>query len=192
MFADNATSMTDTASVTVIGRVLGGNIDLLQSKRAFNQTRGVDATTVTAQSGDIIVYTLSVENRGNQAATNFVVEDDIRDILELAELTSFGDATFNLGLYKLSWPAVTVPAGSKVDKVFTVRVRSAFPSASDFVMTNFYGNRVDVRVPRVGGEFIAPKTGATLALSLLFASLTVASYALRKEKFRFKLRNHAQ
>lgn len=186
-FADNANPVTDTASVT-IGAVLGANIDLVQSKRAFNQTKNVNATAIAANSGDVIVYTLTVENRGNTTANNIVIEDDIGDVLELAELVTFDGATFNLAARRLTWPAVSVFPGGRVDRTFSVKVRPSFPAGTDFVMTNFYGNRVDVPVvgPRIAGVFVAPKTGGTATLSFVLAWLSVTSYMAYK-KDRFKL-----
>jgi uncharacterized repeat protein (TIGR01451 family) len=180
--ADNVNPVTDTATVTV-SAVLGGNIDLLQSKRAFNQTKNQNATTVVAQPGDVIVYTLSVQNRGNAPATNFVFDDEIRDVLEMAELVDFGDAAFNFGAYRLTWPAITIPAGGTVEKIFTVRIRPSFP-AGDCLMINSYGNSISVAVacPRIGGVFVAPKTGSTLLISLGMGFLSTLAYAAKRRK----------
>src|SRR5258708_3943843 len=59
--SDNTNSANAQATVFV-STVAGGNIDLVLSKSAYNQTRNVDATTVTAQPGDVILYTLRVQN----------------------------------------------------------------------------------------------------------------------------------
>ncbi|MBI4049746.1 MAG: DUF11 domain-containing protein [Candidatus Doudnabacteria bacterium] len=185
VFADNLSSVTDTASV-LVSQVSGGNVDLILSKRAFNQTKNQNAIQVTATAGDLIVYTLTVENRGNSASTNFVVQDNIGDILELAELTVFEGASFDLANRRLTWPAVSIVAGGRVEKTFSVRIRSTLPASSDFVMTNVYGNRVDVNVarPQIAGVFVSPKTGSGAILSFGLAFATVVAYAVyRKNKF---------
>ncbi|OGF03930.1 MAG: hypothetical protein A3H14_02505 [Candidatus Doudnabacteria bacterium RIFCSPLOWO2_12_FULL_49_8] len=187
--ADNANSVSGQATVTVSGTVLGGNVALVQSKRAFNQTRNADAITVVAQPGDIIVYTLSVTNQGNTPAANYVFQDDISDVLQLSQLQDFSDGTFNLGALSLSWPAVTISPGVTVTKTFTVKVNSSFASGLDNVMTNTFGNTVNVQVnkPTVAGAFISPKTGPTTNLSLLFAFLTVGAFVARKQKSQLKI-----
>src|SRR5258708_2545716 len=182
--SDNTNSANAQATVFV-STVAGGNIDLVLSKSAYNQTRNVDATTVTAQPGDVILYTLRVQNRGNATATNFVFQDDLADVLELSRLNAFEGAAFDLGKLSLSWPAVSIPAGATVEKTFSVVVNSTSPAGSDNVMTNVFGNTVNVRVARVAGTFTAPHTGAGSMVSVALAFATVLGYwGIRKQKFQ--------
>jgi len=179
--ADNASQVSDSASVILVP-VLGGTIDVNLSKRAHNTTRGQDATTIVAQPGDTITYTLTVDNRGNATATAFVIEDNIADILELAELVSFEGGTLMTNNV-LRWPGVDIPANGRVEKTFTVRVRSNISNNSDFVMTNVYGNTVNVNVKK---PFVAPKTGSTGFISFTLALVTLGAAAFfRKQKFQF-------
>jgi hypothetical protein len=137
---------------------------------------------------------LKVENRGNAAASNYVFQDDIKDILDLAQLEDFGGAEFLLGQYMLRWPAMTIPANSTVEKSFSVRVRSSFPAGSDNVMTNVFGNTVNVTVikPTVAGVFTPPKTGtaATLVFSLAAASALVALGYRKREQLKLMLNKY--
>jgi len=187
--ADNAFSTSASASVFVQGVVAGTNIDLVLFKKAFNRTQNVDATTVVAKPNDVIAYTLTVENRGNGATSNYVFQDNIEDILQLAQLEDFGGAEFLLGQYLLKWQPVTIGAFSKVEKTFTVTVRSSFPQGSDNIMTNFFGNTVNVTVnkPAVAGVFIAPKTGSTATLSFGLAVLSVLGFAVYRKREQLKL-----
>jgi uncharacterized repeat protein (TIGR01451 family) len=105
--ADSLAKVTDTASVILVP-VKGVDIDLKLSKKAFNETQKKDATTVVANPGDIITYTLTVENKGTGTAAGFVVEDDISDIIELAELTALYGGTFNINTGMIRWPAVDI------------------------------------------------------------------------------------
>ncbi|MBI4049744.1 MAG: DUF11 domain-containing protein [Candidatus Doudnabacteria bacterium] len=179
--ANNASTVNDLASVSISQiQILGGNVDLVLSKRAFNQTKNQNAIQVTATAGDLIVYTLTVENRGNTASGNFVVEEDLFDVLQLAELVDFSGAQFDLARHKLTWPGQTIAAAGRIEKTFSVRVRSQFPAGTtDFVMTNVYGNRVDVNVarPQVAGVFIAPKTGSKATLSFGLSALVLIGFA---------------
>ena len=181
--ADNASTVNATATV-YLSQVLGTNVNVSLSKRAYNQTRNVDATQVTAQSGDIIVYTLSVYNSGNAPSYNFVIQDDLSDVLQLSQLDAFGNAAFNLGSLSLSWPAETIPAGGRVEKTFSVKVNSSLPAGSDNVMTNIYGNTINVNVnrPIIAGVYYPPKTGTTLNLSLLLACLAVVSFFIYRNR----------
>lgn len=180
--ADNAPSVSDTASV-FLSSVQGTDINLLLSKRAYNNTQNADATTVTARPGDVITYTLTVHNTGSAAATSYVFQDDIKDILELSELGNFSGANFDLGRMILTWPAVNIPAGGKAEKTFTVTVRETFPAGTDFIMTNTFGNTVNVKVR---GPFTAPATGGPATLSFILSGLVAATYAAyRKGKLRF-------
>ena len=82
---------------------------------------------------------------------------------------------------------MTIPAGSKVQKSFTVRVKTAFVSESDFVMSNVYGNMVNVHVRKIPYE--APPTGNTTSISLSLALLMAASFAfVRQSGISFKLK----
>ncbi|MBI2607521.1 MAG: DUF11 domain-containing protein [Candidatus Doudnabacteria bacterium] len=188
-FSDNTSPVNDSASVFV-SRVVGGNIDLVLSKSAYNLTQGRDATAVTARAGDQIEYILRVENRGNATATNFVIEDSIADILELADLLSYSGATFDSSARVLRWPSENIGAGQTVEKRFSVRVKSPVPGGTDLVMTNVYGNTVRVPVgtppsvpPPVYPPYKAPPTGPATTFSLILAGLTVAgAFGIKKIK----------
>ena len=176
-------SVTDYAWVKVQRQ---GNVNLVLSKLAFNTSKGKDATRQAADKGDYIDYVLTVENRGNTPALGFVIEDNIADVLELADLVNSVGATLDANKV-LRWPGMTIPAGSKVQKSFTVRVKTAFVSESDFVMSNVYGNMVNVHVRKIPYE--APPTGNTTSISLSLALLMAASFAfVRQSGISFKLK----
>jgi uncharacterized repeat protein (TIGR01451 family) len=178
--ADNSNTANAQASVFVAS-VAGSNINLVLSKSAFNQTQNVDATSVPAHSGDLIVYTLSVQNTGNAPATNFVFSDNLSDVLQLSQLQDFGGSAFNLANLTLTWPAVTIPANGTVQKTFSVMVDQSFPAGSDNLMTNTFGNTINVTVlkPTV---FTAPKTGPTTDVVVMLSVLTVAGFAFYKHQ----------
>lgn len=171
--ADNASRVEDNAKVKLIP-VQGGSVNLNLSKRAYNNTKSKDATTITAKAGDSITYTLRVQNTGTVDATGFIFEDNIADILQLSDLTNFSGADYNATTKMVTWPAVTIPAGSTVEKSFTVKVKSPIPTGTDYVMTNVFGNEVRVPVDR---GFVAPNTGAASTMSFGLAFLSLISFA---------------
>ncbi|MGE5298117.1 MAG: hypothetical protein ACM3KM_03065, partial [Acidobacteriaceae bacterium] len=179
-FADNVNSVSASADVRLVA-IGGANIDIRLSKRAFNNTLGQDATVVTARKGDLITYTLTVQNFGTGTANGFVIDDDIADVLQLAELVDQGGGTLNFGSNSLRWAAMDIAAGAKVEKTFSVRVRNVFPSNTDFVMTNVYGNTININVTR---PMVAPATGAgTTAGIALAGAVTALAFFIKTKKF---------
>jgi uncharacterized repeat protein (TIGR01451 family) len=170
--ANNALQVTDQAQVMLVP-VLAGNVNLVLSKKALNTTQNKDATTVVAKAGDVITYTLTVENTGTAAAPNFVVEDNIADILELSDITAFYGGSYDASTKSIKWAAENIAAGAKVEKTFTVKVKNPIPTGTDYVMTNIYGNKVDVPVAK---PFVAPPTGSAATVSFMFALASVAGY----------------
>lgn len=186
--ASGSNVSTVNASATVfIGQVLGGNVNLVLSKRAWNDTKGLDAQSVNASKEDYITYTLTVTNNGNSPATNFVVTDDLSQVLPYADLLDNGGGSISGNV--LTYPGMNIPAGSTVTKTFKVRVKYYLADNLSYTMTNTYGNTVTIHIntPQVKGEFIAPKTGAD-TIALTFGALSTAAYAAwRKKKFISKL-----
>jgi|GEM_PF-5847731 uncharacterized repeat protein (TIGR01451 family) len=178
--ASNTGDVTDFASVTIS---LPGNINLVLSKKAFNETQGIDATSFVARPGDVIAYTLSVFNQGSITATNFAFQDDLREVLEFSDLTDAGSGSLSGNM--IFWPNMDIGPGSSVSKVFRVTVRSSIPSNTDLAMVNTFGStvRVPVRKGVVAGTFVAPKTGPAGSLALVL-SLTVMLGYIGFRKFR--------
>ncbi len=184
--SDNAGSVQASAWVFV-SQVSGGNVNLNYSKRAFNETRNADATTVTAQREDFITYTLTVNNSGNTPANNFVITDDLSQVLQYADMVDNGGGSLNGSV--INYPGITVPAGGSVSRSFKVRVKFSLASNLSYTMTNTYGNTVTVRIntPQVLGNFVAPKTGAETAAFSFAGIFTGAAALIRKRKYLMKL-----
>ena len=185
--SDEVTTKQDDANVVVN---LAAGTSFALRKTAFNLTQGVDATTVAANPGDIIVYTLNYRNTGGGTIAGAVIEDSIHDVLELSQITNQGGATSVNSVIR--YPPVDVPAGVEVSRTFQVRVMPAnlFPASSDLAMTNIYGNevRVTVRRPTVAGavtvvsQLSPPRTGPGDWLMLSLASITTTGYWLYRRK----------
>jgi uncharacterized repeat protein (TIGR01451 family) len=129
---------------------------LVLGKSSMNLTQNTDATKVTAQGGDRIIFTMSAENTGKiDARLNF--SENVTDTLEYATINdNGGSATSEVdGAKVLSWGAMTLKPGEKVTRSFTVKVLDEIPSTArgtsdqgsyDCVMTNTFGTSVSIPV----------------------------------------------
>ncbi|MGE5392993.1 MAG: hypothetical protein ACM3NH_04590 [Candidatus Saccharibacteria bacterium] len=183
--------------------------DTVMAITAFNQTKNADATAAPASPKDNIVYTLTVENKGDKVASGYVVEVNIEDISQLATLIDASGANYNSANNSLIWTPIDIPSKGSIEKKFTVRVKDPLPANTDSVMTAKFNNEVSVQVkpgqtaaqtpaqqptqtkptptkpaPTVAGNsYRAPKTGPGLLLVVAVASgLTAAAvFILRRQ-----------
>jgi uncharacterized repeat protein (TIGR01451 family)/LPXTG-motif cell wall-anchored protein len=187
--ADNTNSAQDDAFVYVTGNVLGGGTpNLAFSKKANNDTKNADATTVRASREDYITYTLTVTNSGAGAVSNFVISDDLSGVLPLADIVDNGGGS--LSGNTITFPGINIPANGSVSKSFRVRVKFGLASNQSYIMSNTYGNTVNIVIgtPSVAGAYIAPKTGASGMSAAMFAGLITAGFgAYMKRKTLVRL-----
>ncbi len=178
--------------------VVSPNIQLAKSavylkRDGATPTQLTDANGTTANSGDVIEYTLKVLNSGNGDQAGQLIEDDIHDILEYADVTNFGGGTMAGG--SISWGTATIPAHSTITKVFQVTVKTPIPptprsssdgSSYDLTMTNIFTNSISVKVtpPTTAKQIEAttqtlPQTGAgtNLFIACFGAALLVFFYS---------------
>jgi uncharacterized repeat protein (TIGR01451 family) len=185
-----ATDDCDDATVTVneppVNPCADNNpacIHVTESKTGTNLTQGVDVTTIKAQASDRIEYTVYVENVGQLPVTR-TVSEELSDVLEYSTLTQTGGGTFDATSKVLAWGDITLQPGEKTSRTFVVQLLSAIPttargasepSSYDCIMTNAFGNTVDVNVacetPKLveGAVTELPKTGPTE--NLIFAGV---------------------
>ncbi|MFI5240670.1 MAG: hypothetical protein ACHQUB_03100 [Candidatus Saccharimonadia bacterium] len=161
----------------------------------------IDATTVTAQPGDRIEYSLKTTNSGNADQPNYLLVEDLTDVLEYANVTNPGGGkliTGSDGVSEIEWPMTTVKAGSTQTEVFQVTVKDPIPSTPqstsnpksyDLEMDNVYGNNVAIKVAAPPVKQVEqttqalPQTGAgtsTLIMAAVFAMI-VFFYFRNKE-----------
>lgn len=161
--------------------------DISTTKTAVNTTHGnVDATTITAQANDRITYTITASNVGG-TATTFDFTDNIGDTLEYARLVDNGGGTYDRTTRNLTWPQITLKAGEKQARTFTVQLLesipatptgSSDPSSYDCIMENaFYtsGMKINVNCPTpkvVETVSELPHTGPTE--NIIFAGIVFA------------------
>jgi uncharacterized repeat protein (TIGR01451 family) len=152
-------SKTDSDDAKV--RLNPGSANIERSKSAVNITRGgVDATTVTARSNDVIEYTLVTSNTGN-LATDVTIADGVADILEYADVTEISDngtiVNGDPGTNEektITWPEVNINPDESVVRTFKVKVKNPLPTNFpngyhfDDRMYNFYGNEILIVIER--------------------------------------------
>lgn len=182
VYADNVPQKQDDAWVFLNGgNVLGGSVNLVYSKSARNDTKNSDATAVNASKEDYITYTLTVSNNGNTPADNFVITDDLSQVLPYADMADNGGGSVSGNV--ISYPGITVPAGGSVSRSFRVRIKYFLADNLHYTMTNTYGNTVVVNInnPQVKGAFVAPRTGADTD-AFVFASMMVLAFGVAKKR----------
>jgi fimbrial isopeptide formation D2 family protein len=180
---DSASQVQDDAWVFIQGSVQGGNVNLVYSKRAWNDTKNADATSQIASREDYITYTLTATNSGNSPANSFIITDDLSQVLPYADMVDNGGGVLSGNV--ISFPGITIPANGSVSKSFKVRVKFSLASNLSYSMVNTYGNTITVRIntPQVLGAFVAPKTGGpTVGLASIFGSLMAGGLAVIRNR----------
>ena len=171
---------------------------ITSDKSAINLSQGgVDATTVTAQAGDRIQYTVRLHNIGNVDATS-QYDEDLSDVLEYSRLTNRGGGEFDDQKSVLSWGEVKLAAGEDTSRSFTVTMHDDIPttargtndpSSYDCIMTNTFGNSVNINVECAAVKSVEgavtqlPKTGpgANMIFAGIVASIVIYFYARSRQ-----------
>jgi uncharacterized repeat protein (TIGR01451 family) len=182
---DSVSDVTDDAFVVVINIPKPGTPNIVLSKRAFNDTKNVDATTVNASREDFITYSLITANQGTADAVNYIISDDLSQVLPFADMVELNGGTLNGNT--ITYPAVTIRPGETVVKTFKVRVKASLQSNLSFQMRNTYGNTIVINIPGTT-VFEAPKTGAAGTSAAVFAGLITSGFiAFKKRSALLKL-----
>ncbi len=162
--------------------------NVISTKSATNVTQGdIDATTTTAVASDKVTYTLNVQNTGKNSAET-AISENLSDVLDYASLIDNGGGSFDPAAKTLSWPTVTLAAGEKQTRMFTIQLASEIPATGtgvsdktsyDCRMDNTFGNMVSIDVDcPVQKEVVEqtvselPHTGPTE--NMLFAGVALA------------------
>lgn len=166
------------------------------SKKVANHSRPkdspeyLDANNTTVNRGETIQYTLFVKNPGTIKINNFVIQDNLKDILEYADVVNTNGGKVENGI--ISWPAVDIKPGETIAKIFTVKIKDPIPttptSASDPIsfdgcLDNAYGEVktricVEKPVPKVLEETASelPNTGVSLNVVMTTLFVVFAAY----------------
>lgn len=164
---------------------------------AYNQTKKLPATQIAASPNDIIVYTLSAENKTDKVILGYVVEANIADVVDKSTLIDAAGASYNSATNSLVWTPLDIPSKGTIQKQLSVRVNPLKPGSTNTVMKIRFNNELEIAVQSQqvagantnvnngpGSAFDAPVTGPSGDLSLWLAGLSTAVIAGIK---RFRL-----
>ncbi len=175
----NVNEVSDDACVRVISTPKPGEANIILSKRAFNDTKNVDATTTSAARGDYITYTLVTTNNGGADATNYVISDDLSQVLPLADMISANGGSVSGNT--ITFPSMTIKAGETVTKTFKVRIKQTLNAELTYQLLNTYGNTIVINVPGKA-VYHAPSTGAAGTSAAAFAGLVTAGFVIARKR----------
>lgn len=182
--ATGVASVQDDACVNVIHNTTppphgNGSANIVLSKRAFNDTKNVDASSTNAARGDYITYSLVTTNNGTADKNNYVVTDDLSQVLPLADIISTDGG--NISGNVITYPEMTIRKGETIVKTFKVRVKQTLSAQLSYQLRNTYGNTIVINVP---GQVVyqAPKTGAAGTSAAAFAGLITAGFVVARKR----------
>jgi uncharacterized repeat protein (TIGR01451 family) len=175
---------------------------LVLSKTASNDTQNIaNADGTTAKAGDVITYNLIVKNTGKSDFKKFLVEENISDVLDYADVTNLHGGTID-GQNNVRWPLTDIKAGATITKQITVKVKNPVPqtpvSASnagkfDLTMTNVYGNTsVNIHLPgspiKTTEQLTTslPKTGPGSSVLIGFVIMSIVGYFFARSRLLTK------
>jgi hypothetical protein len=145
-----------------------------ESKEAKNLSQNIsNANGTTAKAADRIEFTIYTTNIGS-GTVGANIQESIGDVLEYAKLLDSGGGTFNDSEKTLKWGNVQIGPQQTDIRKFVVQVKDVIPStpraandpaAYNCLMTNSYGNTIDIHVDCPvekaieGAVHILPSTG---------------------------------
>ena len=151
-------------------------VQIASDKSATNLSReGIEASTITAKAGDRIQYTVTLTNVGGVPA-EAAFKEDLKDVADYASISDNGGGSYDSETSVLSWGTVSLKPGEDTSRTFTVMVAEEIPVTArgtgdpgsyDCIMTNTFGNSIDVGVecstPKVLESTVEqlPATGPT-------------------------------
>ncbi len=170
---------------------------LVLSKSAQNYTQNIDdANNTTAAAGDKIIYTLRVKNNGKTTAKDFVVEENLTDVLEYADVVDLNGGEID-DQKVVRWAKADIKAGVILTKHITVKIKNPIPQTPspasnpgsfDLMMTNVYGNAVNIKLPGSVAKIVEtttttlPNTGPGEVLAVSITLTVVVSYFFARSR----------
>lgn len=169
---------------------------VIQEKSA-SMMNGGDVAKDKAKPSDRIEYKLSAKNDGLAPAKDFVIKDDISDILEYADVIDANGGTVN-DEGEISWPATTIAPGKTEARTFLIKVKDTIssmsqgtgdPTSYDCRMTNTFGNTVNINVEcpqekvveQVVSELPRTGPGANMIIAGIAVSIIAFFYARSRQ-----------
>jgi uncharacterized repeat protein (TIGR01451 family) len=160
-----------------------------------------DANGTTALPADTLTYTLSAKNTGKATVKKFVVQEDMSDVLDYADIVSLNSGNLDNSSHVVAWPAEDIKPGQTASHMLTVRIKSPLPQTPisssdpghfDLTMTNVYGNTVNVKLPASGVKTTEqitqslPNTGPGTGIAISFTIMLVGGYFFARTRLLAK------
>ncbi len=169
---------------------------LVSAKTARNITQEVaDANNTIAKAGDEIIYKLVLKNNA-KIKVKTTVSENMTDVLEYANITNLNGGAIDSNNI-VNWPEQTINAGATIAHFINIKVKNPIPNTPspcppsstvskcpksgsfDLIMTNTYGNTININLPETVIKTTEKVTTTTLpntgpgAGIVIGASLTV-------------------
>ena len=170
---------------------------LVFNKSATNDTQKIaDANGTTAKSNDVITYTLMTKNSGKETIKNYTVNENISDVLDYATVVDLHGGKQGEDAL-VTWPAKDIKGGETLTQKITVKIKDPIPSTPvstsdsghfNMVMTNVYGNVVEVKLPPSITKTTElattqlPNTGPGTSLAIAFTVTVLASFFFSRSR----------
>jgi uncharacterized repeat protein (TIGR01451 family) len=174
---------------------------LRYKKSARNVTQNIsDANGTTAKAGDTIEYTLSTSNVGKETIEDYVVNENISDVLDYADVVNLHGGTLDSEKV-VSWPKKDIGDNQTITNTITVRIKNVIPNTPasssdpahfDMKMVNVYGNAVEVKLPAdivKTTELVTtqlPNTGPGTSLVIGFSLAMIIAYFFMRSRLLAK------
>lgn len=175
---------------------------LVFHKTASNPTQGItDANGTVAKAGDTVEYTLTTTNKGKVTIKGYIVTEGMSDVLDYADIVSLnGGSKDQFGL--VSWSPIDIKAGQTITNKVTVKIKNPIPqtpiSSSDsehfnMVMTNVYGDSVNIKLPptvvkatEIITTTVLPNTGPGTSLTIACLTTVLIGYFFARSRLLTK------
>lgn len=172
----------------------------LLSVTAFDQTKNADATSGSVNPNDLVIFTLSAENRTDKVISGYTMEVNIADLTSASTLIDAQGASYNSANNSLVWSPQDIPQNGSIQKQFTVRV-NPFTQGANPTLKVVFNNTLEIPVanPSVAGvnsntsnpannsgnsssnsALRSPTTGNNLSFVLLFASIVTFAFVIKR------------
>jgi len=163
------------------------------SKKVGNLSRDpghpeyIDANNSTVHAGETLQYTLFVKNPGSIKISDYTVEDNIKDILEYADVIDSGGGKVENGIIR--WTGVDIKPGEEIAKIFKVKIKDPVPNTPvsqsdplsfDLCLDNVFGDSeitvcIDKPVVKAVEETAAELPNTGISLNIILTTLFVGA-----------------
>jgi len=184
---------------------------LVFKKKASNYTqKKPDANNTTAKAGDTIAYTLTAKNTGQATIKDYVMKENLADVLEYADVVDLQGGKLNTKK-TVVWPTTNIKSTETLTHTIKVKVKSPIPQTPspcanatvtpcpktmsfDLTMTNtFHGKTINIKLPpsipkttETVTTTILPDTGPGLSLIIGFAFTAIVGYFFARSRLLAK------